>query len=220
MPNPIIVVGNEKGGCGKTTISVHLAVAAARDGFDVLLVDGDPGQQSTARWAAMRAQMHPDAPAIKCVTVTGRDIRAQMRDLAGRYQLVILDTGAEDSQELRAAISIATVLVVPVQPESLDLWTLPTMERLFTNTQSFNPQLKAVIAINRAPYQTVDSVAGDVRGFMAANVPGLPTASMATLTGRTAYGRAISEGLSVVEMSKRDIRACNEIERLWKEVSE
>lgn len=211
----IIVVGNEKGGCGKTTIAVNLAAMAARDGRDVLLVDADPRQQSAARWAARRLEFFPSAPRVQCVTLTGRNISAGLEDLAKRYGVVVVDTGAEDSPELRAAALLAQVLVVPVQLDALDLWSLPTMETLFGRAHGLNPGLRAVVVANRVPYQTADSAGGEMQGWMAENVSGLPADNLVVLVGRTAYGRAIGEGLAVVEPTKRDTRAAAEAERLY-----
>ena len=215
----LVIVGNEKGGCGKTTIAINIVAKALTAGVDVLLVDGDPGQQSAARWSRRRREMNPNVPQARCVTVTGRDIRGELADLASRYAMVVLDTAAEDSPELRAAATIAQTLVVPVQAESLDLWTLPTMEAVFARATSFNPGLQAVIAVNRVPYQTVDSTMADVRAFIGENVPALPSDRMVLLTGRTAYGKATSEGLGVHETTRRDPRAVAEIERLYREVT-
>jgi cellulose biosynthesis protein BcsQ len=71
MTGKIILVGNEKGGTGKTTISVNLAGMAALQGLDVLLVDADPGQQSAAKWTARRQEFHPEAKPLNCVSATG-----------------------------------------------------------------------------------------------------------------------------------------------------
>jgi len=217
MAGRVIVIGNEKGGCGKTTISVNLVAMGARERHDVLLVDADPGQQSAARWAARRRDMHPEAAPVPCVSLTGR-IDAQVEDLRARYGLIVVDTGAEDSPELRSAALVADTLVVPLQAEALDLWTLPTVEAIFRRVQAVQRDLRVVIALNRVAHQIAGQAPEDVRGWMAENVPSLNYVAMATIIGRAAYGRAISEGLAVHEAVRPDPKAVSEIVRLFQEV--
>ena len=218
----IIVVGNEKGGTGKTTIAVNIAAMAARQGKDVLLIDCDPGQQSAAKWASLRADLHPEAPAVHCVTllVTGKQLQflKQLEDLGRRYSQIVVDTGAVDSQELRAAMVLATWLVVPVQGEAFDLWTLPTMERLFSMGKRENQGLDSIIVLNRVPHQLRGKTPGETDSWIADNTPSVPQ-RVIPVVGRTAYGKASAEGLSIWEMRKRDPRAATEMQRLYREVS-
>lgn len=219
----IIVVGNEKGGTGKTTVAVNLAAMAARQGRDVLLIDCDPGQQSAAKWASLRADMHPDAPPVHCVTllVTGKrsQFLKQMEDLARRYTDIVVDTGAVDSQELRASMMLASWLVVPVQGEVFDLWTLPTMERLYDLGKRENEALDSIIVLNRIPHQLRGQSPGETESWIADNAPSLPR-RVIPVVGRTAYGKASAEGLGIWEMPKRDPKAATEMQRLYREVSD
>lgn len=214
----IVAVGNEKGGVGKTTIAVSLAALQAAAGRDVLLVDADPGQHSAARWAARRREQHPEAAAVRCVRLTGTGLRPELADLATRYDVVVVDTGAEDSPELRAAMLVAQVLVVPLLPEPLDLWALPRMDVLREGATTINPKLRTVLALNRVAHQLIDQAPQDVSAWIAETVPGLSQAQIIPLVGRAAYGRATAEGLIVTEPSRRDAKAAAELERLYEEV--
>lgn len=218
MAGRIIVVGNEKGGCGKTTIAVHLAAGAACAGHDTLLVDADPGQQSSAKWAARRREGSPQPAPVPCISLHGRGIGAELGDLARRYDVIVVDTGAEDFPELRASATVAAVLVVPVQPEALDLWTMPTIEAIYTRAHDFNAGLRVVVAINRIPHQLHGSAPAEVCAWLAEHTPNLPLLSVTPIVSRTAYGRAITEGLAVAEMPRRDPKAVTEMNKLYREV--
>lgn len=213
-----IVVGNEKGGCGKTTLAVNLAALAAEAGLDTLLVDADPGQQSAVRWATRRRDAHPEAPRVHCVSLTARNIRPDLDDLARRYQVIIVDTGAEDSPQLRAAATVADALLVPVQPDPFDLWTLPTMAALYERAHGLNDKLSLSLALNRIPFQLAHAAGAEVRAWIAENVPALNQTGIAELVGRQAYARATGEGLGVTEVTRRDPRATTEILNLYKMV--
>jgi len=218
MVRRIIVVGNEKGGTGKTTLSVNLAAVAVSVGIDTILVDADAQQNSASRWAARRRDGHPTLAQVPSVIMNGRSIASDLESIASRYALVIVDTGAEDSPELRAASTVASTLIIPAQPDMLDLWTLPTMEALYLRASAFNSDLRVVLAINRVPFQSSERSADEVREWVAENVPSLPFSAVIPLIGRSAYGRSSGDGLGVHEGLRRDAKAAAEFLNFYNQV--
>lgn len=218
MAGTIIVVGNEKGGCGKTTISTHVAAHCASLGRHTVLVDADPGQQSAARWASRRRELHPDAPEVQHVTLTGRNIRAALDGLAREHDLLVVDTGAEDSPEMRAAATLASALIIPLQPEPLDLWALPTVAKAYIEARRHNPGLRAIVALNRIAHQNSNSAPAETRAWIEENLPILPVEAIIPLVNRAAYGRAIGAGLTVSEAPKPDSKATAEMAALCRAV--
>jgi chromosome partitioning protein len=144
----IVLIGGEKGGVGKTTLAVNLATMRARAGRDVLLVDADK-QASANLWASIREE-EGVTPPVRCVQKRGKGLSADVRDLAGRYEDVMIDAGGQNSVELRAALTIAHLAIFPIQPSLFDAATLETLAYLVTQAQGFNPELVAGIVINRA----------------------------------------------------------------------
>ena len=124
----IVLVGGEKGGVGKTTLAVNLAAMRARAGHDVLLVDADK-QASANLWASIRDQ-EKVAPPVRCVQKRGKGLAADVRDLATRYEDIVIDAGGQDSVELRAAMTIAALAIFPIQPSLFDAATLETLAEL------------------------------------------------------------------------------------------
>ena len=114
----IVTVGNTKGGVGKTTLAVNLAIARALAGRDVWLIDAD--RQGTAQTAiSIRADAGHN-PGIACASYPdGPTLRAQVMQQAGKFQDIIIDAGGRDSTALRAALVLSDVIVVPFQPAAM-----------------------------------------------------------------------------------------------------
>lgn len=125
----ILTVGNTKGGVGKTTLAVNLAIARALAGRDVWLIDGD--RQGTAQSAiGIRAEAG-HTPGVACAMYPdGSILRSQLRQQAGKFDEIIIDAGGRDSTALRAALVLSDVLLVPFQLRSYDVWALGDMAAL------------------------------------------------------------------------------------------
>src|SRR5690242_3543451 len=117
----IIVLAQTKGGVGKSTLAINLAIARARSGRDVLLVDAD--EQGTATdFTALRAE-RLGTPGYTAISLTGPSVRTQVLRLSQKYQDIIIDAGGRDTASLRAGLTVADTALVPFQPRSFDLWT-------------------------------------------------------------------------------------------------
>lgn len=144
----IILIGGEKGGTGKTTIATNLCACLASVSRDVLLVDAD--RQGSARWWCDRRLESDGLPAVQCVQRYGR-LDGTVRDMAGRFDDVVIDCGGQDSNELRSAMLVAEVMFIPIQASILDLVTLQHVTELIDSAQLNNPALRANVFLSRAP---------------------------------------------------------------------
>lgn len=148
----IVVMGGEKGGVSKTTLATNLAVMRLMAGHDPLLLDTDR-QRTASKWAALRDE-YGHAPRVRCLHKTverggGQSLVHELKDLASRYEDIIVDVGGRDSPELRAAMAVADSLYVPLQPSQFDLWTLEEIYRLVLDVQIVNTDLAAHIVFCR-----------------------------------------------------------------------
>jgi len=210
----IVLIGGEKGGSGKTTLATNLAAMRAAAGRDVLLVDTDI-QGSASYWAANRDEAGV-SPRVPCVQKFGRNLAVEVRDLARRYDDLIIDAGGRDSAELRSALVVVERAFVPIQASQFDVWTLSRMDELVATARGFNPDLAATVIVNRASPNPVVGEADEVRQVMAdfSNL----SLSSAQLRDRIAYRKAAKAGLGVVEMERADAKAASEMRRLYREV--
>ena len=210
----IILIGGEKGGTGKTTLAVNLAALRALQGRDVLLIDTDI-QASASYWAQSRDEAGTQ-PRVACIQKFGKGLQTEVRDLAKRYQDLIIDAGGRDSLELRAALVIAERVYIPIQPSQFDIWTLGRMDDLVKTAQGFNPDLRAWVVISRASTNPSVNEVAEARNLLAdfEHVQLSP----AVIRDRIAYRKAARDGLSVEELKPADPKAGEEIQALFQEV--
>jgi chromosome partitioning protein len=144
----VFAVGNVKGGVGKTTLAVNLTICEALHGSDVLLVDGD--EQGTARSFTQLRADNLGAPGYPAVSLRGAEIRTQLRQLRNKYERVLIDVGGRDTASLRAALTVADVLVVPVLPATFDVWSLDPLQELIQEAREINTELRTIVVLNAA----------------------------------------------------------------------
>jgi chromosome partitioning protein len=210
----ILLLGGEKGGTGKTTLAVNLAVILARTGKDVLLIDTDK-QGSTNFWSSIRDELGT-LPRIPCVQKFGKGLAKDVIDLSGRYEELIIDAGGRDSMELRYSLGVADKVIIPCQPTQFDLVTLNQMDTLVEQAQTLNPNLIASVVINRASTNPSVSDAEEARELILEfNHLNLIES---ILRERVSFQRSVREGLSVIEVPQPDRKAVTEINCLFKEV--
>ena len=208
----IILVGSQKGGCGKSTIAVNVACALALDGkAHGLLVDSDP-QASVARWVQDR-QGHPELKNIPCVQVSG-DVRVTLRDLAERYQYLVVDVAGRDSVELRSGLSAADILLSPIRPSQYDLDTVPHLAEVYSKAKDFNQKLKAYLVLNLCPTNPVVREAEEAQAYLK-DFSEFDVAQT-RIYDRKAYRDSVAEGQSAIEW--KDKKAADSIRLLVKEV--
>jgi chromosome partitioning protein len=210
----IILIGGEKGGTGKTTIVTNLSAMAINSNKDLLLIDTDK-QGSANAWASVRDQ-NEQVKRIPCIQKFGENIAREVKALSEKYKDIIIDAGGQNSQELRAAMVVADKLYIPIQAAQFDVWTLGLMDKLVSQVKLINNQLDAFILINRAATNPAISEIDEVKEVLE-EFEHLKL-SQNIIRERIAFRKAARGGLSVVELSKQDPKATNEITKIYREI--
>ena len=142
----IILIGGEKGGTGKTTISTNLCALISLNEKDLLYVDTDI-QGTGSYWCSIRdkEKVHPRIPSVQKF---GGDIKDDILNLSEKYQNLLIDAGGRDSKELRAAMLISDLAIFPIRPSQFDLWTLKKIDDLAAEAKYFNTKLNSYILLN------------------------------------------------------------------------
>ena len=209
----IVTVGNTKGGVGKTTLAVNLAIARALAGRDVWLIDGD--RQGTAQTAISIRAEAGHSPGIACATYPdGPTLRGQVQQQGSKFDDIIIDAGGRDSTALRAALVLSDVLLVPFQPRSYDVWALNDIAALVDEARSVRDGLRCFAILNCADPGENAADNADAAAAVAETpqFDYLPT----PLRRRKAFANAAGAGLCVLELKPQDAKASAELNSLIK----
>jgi chromosome partitioning protein len=186
----IIGVLSQKGGVGKTSISINVAANLAMLGNRVLLVDADP-QGSSLAWSSAR-ESDPLFPVVGMAKPT---LHRDLPEVAKDYDVVVIDGAPRVNDLGRAAILASDTILVPVQPSPYDVWAAAETVQLIQEASIFKERLKAAFVINRKIVNT--AIGRDVTAALAEYpLPVLP----AHLCQRVIYAESAAQGLAVAEV--------------------
>lgn len=210
----IILIGGEKGGTGKTTISTNIAGMHTKNFHDVLLIDTDR-QSSASCWCSLREE-NDITPRVASMQKFDTGVHREMIAIKEKYENIIIDAGGRDSLELRSALLAAEKAIFPLKPSQFDLWTLSRVNTLIETAKQFNQKLEAYIMFNQVHPNPVVKELEKAEEFIKSfdNLKLLKT----HICNRIAFQRAATSGMTVVEYGGRDRQAINEMNQLYEEV--
>ncbi len=206
-PGPLVVVGNLKGGSGKSTVAFNLAVWLATRGFELALVDLDP-QKTLSDLVAVRQEVGA-TPSLEPPTQTLGSA------VAGRWTLI--DFGAADMARMNEVLPHADIVLVPVLPSQADIWA--TQRYLKQILAQRKPNASIALFVNRADPREASRETRETLTALKAMAGMCDGASvLPTMLGRRiAFCRSLSEGQGVFEL-KKESKASKEFDAFAKSV--
>src|SRR5579875_2310142 len=189
MPGTVITIAQQKGGAGKTTLAIHLALAWAAAGKRVAIIDIDP-QASLSSWFKLRYErLGGRGTPIEAAAVSGWRVGGEVERQAREHDVVLIDSPPHAETEARIAVRAGRLVLVPVQPSPIDLWaTKPTLDLARAE------KVPALLVLNRVPARAkLTGVVLDA--FTALDVPLAAT----QIGNRVALAAAINEGQGILE---------------------
>jgi chromosome partitioning protein len=181
----IVAIESQKGGSGKSSIAINLAVAATIAGHEVVLIDLDPQASATA-WKDGR---QADRPVVVSVAAA-RLPQALEAAREGGADLVLIDTAPHVEGAALAAARAADLILIPCRPGILDLRAIASTAELMRIAGK-----PAFVVLNACPPGATRLIE-DARAAVA--VHGLEVASV-ELAQRAVFGHALTAGQGVFE---------------------
>ena len=194
-----LVFLSQKGGSGKTTLSVHTAVTAQESGEQVVIIDTDP-QQSATSWADARES---DSPPVATISVGEIDKVMNAARQEG-ISLAVVDTAPHATPDASKVAQIADLVVIPVRPSAFDIAAAGNAVQIARAAGA-----KTVFVLSACPFRSPE--VNETRELLAGY--GLPIAPM-EITERRAFARAVASGRAVTEFESNG-KAAEEIRALW-----
>ena len=199
----ILLIGSQKGGCGKSTLATNIAACLSYDN-DVVLLDADE-QGTSAQWANDRDAT--DLPTVHCLQKFG-NITTTAKDLTSRYDQVVIDAAGRNSKELRSGLIAADMVLCPFRPSQPDLDTAYKLSEVIEQASSLNASLRAYGVLTMCP---TNPAINEIKQAQAALADVMPFVDC-LVHDRKVYRDAISLGQGVVE--SKNAKAMAEIKTL------
>lgn len=202
-----VVVTSRKGGVGKTTVAVNLALTAFADGARVMLADIDPQRSATD---ALKARTRPGPALID--TTAGKLFQLHMA--AGRegVDLLVIDTPSTPEAEVALAMNLADLCLLISRPNFLDVASVVRSSEAVRRLGR-----TGLVVLNQAPPSRKGIEPPSVlRAVEALRFGGLPLATVG-LRSRAVYQAAIAHGVSAAEWDPAST-AAREMAGLWRDL--
>jgi chromosome partitioning protein len=201
----IISVTNLKGGVGKTTLAINLAVAFAHKGKKVCLIDLDEGQKSAMVWGENRAEAQKE-PFVKVETQAAKQLFYNIPNLQENFDLIIID-GCPTLAEVQSRIIWASdIVLIPMRPSELDYRSfeqfLEQYDRLAADRANTR-KIQGYVIMNGIIAKSL--IAKNVENALS-HYEQLPMLK-SRLAQRLAYAECVSDGVGVIEYKDEKAKA-------------
>jgi chromosome partitioning protein len=209
----VISVTNLKGGVGKTTVSVNIAVGLALKDYSVCLVDSDREQRSATEWRDNRTVASPQ---VTVVSVSEKQFTSEIKALRDKFDIVLIDGVPQLSELAQYTIGVSDLVIIPITPSLIDYRGFETFYKKYkeikTMKEEMGGRVKGAVLINRVQRnRLVNEIPDAVQSY------GI-TLFKSRLVDRLAYKDTFTEGLSVLEY--KDEKAKEETRQLIEEIIE
>ena len=207
MLSKVITICQQKGGTGKTTLAVHLALAFAKlHNLKIAIIDTDP-QGSLGKWFVVRSEKKVSNENLTFKTASLWGAQYESKTLKKDHDIVIIDTPPKIESDARPSIEAADLVLIPVTPSHVDFWATEAIieiakkagKKIFIQINRANERSKLV----KKTYEYINSI----------NVK-----STNTLIGhRQIYASSMGEGKTAIEKQRKS-NAVEEIKKLSEQI--
>ncbi len=209
----VISIVNQKGGVGKSTIAVNLAVESTKNKKRVLLIDADK-QASSISFRAIRSEL--DLPQFTANQILTPTIHKDIQNY-DNFDEIIIDVGAKDTKVFRSAIISSDIIIIPIQPSAIDFWSTEDTLKIISEVRMSLPNLKIYGLLNMVMPST--KIASEVKEHIKEFEKEYQMQFLdSQICARVSFKYAFNDGIGITEQLK-DQKAKKEMENLYKEIS-
>ena len=207
MLSKVITIAQQKGGTGKTTLAVHLALAFIKyHGLKLAIIDTDP-QGSLGKWFVIRSKKKISNDNLTFKTASLWGAQYESKALIKDHDIVIIDTPPKIESDARPSIEAADLVLIPVAASQVDFWATGAIVDIAKKANK-----KILIQINRSNQRS--KLISKTNDF----IKSLNLSSTKTIIGnRQIYAASMGEGKSAVEKQKKS-KAVEEIKQLSEQI--
>ena len=210
----IVLFGHQKGGVGKSTVSINVAYQLQKKYKDLVLLDLD-SQNSAILFNQLR--MSENLPTIKCVKESDIDFSNFINEYSGNKEnLLIIDSGGYDSNVNRAALIKADIIITPVGISQIEIFGLQKFRKILKEaSEALDVKIKTNVLLNNVDSRSKNKLR-DLREYIKENNKYFNLLDSVIHT-RADYKNSYGDGLTVKELNKKGT-AAQEIKQLTKEI--
>jgi len=203
MLSKVITISQQKGGTGKTTLAVHLAMAFIKyHNLKVAIIDTDP-QGSLGKWFMIRAEKKVSNENLTFKTASLWGAQYESKTLKNDHDIVIIDTPPKIESDARPSIEAADLVLIPMAASHVDFWATGAIVDIAKKANK-----KILAQINRSSQRS--KLINKTKEF----IKSLDLKSTETIIGnRQIYTSSMGEGKTAVEKQKKG-NAVDEIKKL------
>ena len=207
MLSKVITVAQQKGGTGKTTLVVQLALSFIKyHNLKVAIIDTDP-QGSLGKWFMFRSDKGISNTNLTFKTASLWGAQYESKILKQDHDIICIDTPPKIESDARPAIEAANLVIIPVAPSPVDFWATEGIIEIAKKAKR-----KILIQINRANYRS--KLISKTHEY----IKSIKVAAIDTLIGhRQIYVASMGEGKTVVEKQRKS-KAVDEIKKISEQI--
>lgn len=215
----IVMVGNGKGGVGKSRVAIHLATLAVTNGVDAVLLDTDVIQGSSASWSRIRNEMGIN-PTVPVMVLPANPLK-ELENLSRKYDLIVVDIGAQNYKTMTECAAVSDLVLVPCGNDQQEM---EATEIVFTHLDAIGHmhragKVPAHVVLTRVSTNERAKSTQELREvFEGMGIPVMKT----VLPMRSAWGATGKTGRALHELRGKDKseKATEEMQALFAEVQE
>ena len=196
----IVLFGHQKGGVGKSTVSINVAYQLQKKYKDLILLDLD-SQNSAILFNQLR--MSENLPTIKCVKERDIDFSNFINEYSGNKEnLLIIDSGEYDSDVNRAALIKADIIITPVGISQIEIFGLQKFRKILKEaSEALGAKIKTNVLLNNVDSRSKNKLK-DLREYIKDNHKYFNLLD-STIHTRADFKNSYGDGLTVKEFNKK-----------------